>query len=147
MRPFALFNPWAAAMAGPQPPDGILGQDYPGPIARQLPSLPPRAPGMGTGVHLRQMYDPETPPSPQTADRMPQFGAPLPSLLPLGGAGMPTMMQSSPPLYTDESKGVTPQSNLGSGATPMQMAPSPQTPPFDVADYLRRLYAASGVGQ
>jgi hypothetical protein len=55
---------------------------------------------------------------------------------------MPTMMQSSPPLYTDESKGVTPQSNLGSGATPMQMAPSPHTPSsFDMEDYLRKLYA------
>jgi hypothetical protein len=98
-------------------------------------------------VHLRQMYDPETPAAPQTADPMRQFGSFLPSPPPLGGAGMATMMPTSPPLYTDESKGVTPQVGAAPSATPMQMAPSSHTPPFDVEDYLRRLYAAAGVGQ
>jgi hypothetical protein len=147
MRP---FNPWASyLMQGQQPSMGILGQDFGGmqPVRR----LPP--PGPGIGIGLRPMPDPGMPEAnlPGTADRMPQFGAAAPSaptwMPPLGGRGMPTMLPNSPPLFEDENRGVTPQANTGSGTTPLQSG-SAQTPPFDVADYLRRLYAAAaGVGQ
>jgi hypothetical protein len=134
-------------MQGQSPPAGILGQDFGGmqPVRR----LPP--PALGIGIGLRPMPDPGMPEAnlPGTADRMTQFGAAPPAstwIPPLGGRGMPTMLPNSPPLLGDENKGVTPQTNSGSSTTPSQ-GPSSQTQPFDVVEYLRRLYASAGVGQ
>jgi hypothetical protein len=126
-------------MQGQSPPAGILGQDFGGmqPVRR----LPPPAPGIGIG--LRPMPDPGMPEAnlPGSADRMPQYGATLPAptwIPPLGGRGMPTMLPNSPPLLGDENRGVTPQANSETGTTPPQSG-SPQTQPFDIGDYLRRL--------
>jgi hypothetical protein len=126
------FNPWESyLMHGQSPvPTGILGQSFP-------------PPARGIGIGLRPMPDPGMPEAnlPGTADRMPQFGAApqAPTWIPpLGGRGMPTMLPNSPPLLGDETRGVTPQANAGSGTTPSQ-GPSPQTQPFDIGDYLRRL--------
>jgi hypothetical protein len=137
MRP---FNPWASyLMQGQSPPSsGILGQDFGMQPVRRLPP-----PVTGLGIGLRPMPDPGMPEAnlPGSADRMPQFGSapPAPTWIPpLGGRGMATMLPNSPPLLEDENRGVTPQANSGSGTTPLQEA-SPQTQPFDIGDYLRRL--------